>query len=979
MKNGLTIFILFLILLFSTYNAESQLTIELPEKAEQNKELLESGEMLSVLVLENGLKVYLDHDKNKSKVWGAVIVKGGVKSEDPEVTGLAHYFEHMMFKGTSRIGTNDYNSERVYLDSIQQMFDLLQYSKDDENFRQGIIKKIDYYSQKAAKYANPTEFSKLVSQIGGSELNAYTTYENIVYSNSFPNSSLEQWLHLYSHRFKDPVFRLFASELESVYEEKNMSLDNIYMNIYEDVYKNFYPNSVYGQKTVLGSIDDLKNPSITKIKEYYKQNYIAPNMALILSGNLEIPDLEKVLNETFGTLPRGVKKDSPVALEPQLKGRKKVVSRLAPIPFGIIGYRTVPENHEDMIVLDFIQRLMSNEMEIGLLDNLAKNNKLMMVKAYNDKHSDIGGSFFAYIPKPFIQSLKNGEKLVLNEIEKLKKGEIDKDLMKAVKQSYLLEFQKKLENSEQRIDLIIEAFMNDMDFNAIYNRGELIHSIEIAEISRVANKYFGENYLAYYSKTGFPKHDKIDYNNLTPLKFENADGISEFSTFLTSLDEKDESVNVNDVSQDVKITQINPNYELYTVKNPYNDIFTFRVKIGIGTYEKPVLEQLAAYLNNAGSKSKPYQEFTEDLQKIGSSVNFYSSPSYFYIEMQGFDHSFQKSLVLLNDLLRNTEINDDILKKIVNERKIINKLAKNDVNFKSEILQSYALYGKKSEYLTQLSLKEIKKLKAKDLVAVLEEIRSYQTAVHYVGRIDNKTIKENLQTYFYIPLKLIRSKSPVIKKTRKLKSNLVFFLKDKNALQSQINYSIPSTPLRGDVRAYIEPFNRYFGLGSSSILFKELREKRSLAYSVYGYQWAPYRHSDSTIFFGFLSTQANRTVDAISNYNSLLNSLPIDVENAAAVRSWILKDLSMEVTDFRNYSRYAEYWKLQGHGYDPRRDYVKEYDKLDSEVFQSIHSQVVKAKFRIIDIVGDPKKFDLKDLEQFGELKTVKIKDIYNF
>ena len=169
--------------------------------------------------LENGLTVWLNEDHSQPKVFGAVVVKAGAK--DCPDTGIAHYFEHMMFKGTDRIGTLDYESEKVLLDSIAMKYDELAMTEDTAA-RARLQKEINELSIRSSEYVIPNEFNRLINRFGGSGLNAATSYDATIYFNTFSPQYMVQWAEINSERLINPVFRLFQSELETVYEEKNM-------------------------------------------------------------------------------------------------------------------------------------------------------------------------------------------------------------------------------------------------------------------------------------------------------------------------------------------------------------------------------------------------------------------------------------------------------------------------------------------------------------------------------------------------------------------------------------------------------------------------------------------------------------------------------------------------------------------------------------------------------------------------------------
>ena len=251
--------------------------------------------------LENGMTVMLNEDKEASGVYGVVIVKGGGKQDPSDATGIAHYLEHMLFKGTTELGTVDFKKEKVYLDSIALLYDNLGLTKSEDK-RLEIQKKINDLNLKASEYAIPNEFDRILEGMGGTGINAFTSNDVIAYFNQFPPHQIKKWLEVNSHRFINPVFRLFQSELEVVYEEKNRAMDNPFRKLIEEYFEHFWKKHPYGQQTVLGTVDHLKNPSLTKMREYYDKYYVANNMYLLLAGNFQSKNIKLHIESTFGRL-----------------------------------------------------------------------------------------------------------------------------------------------------------------------------------------------------------------------------------------------------------------------------------------------------------------------------------------------------------------------------------------------------------------------------------------------------------------------------------------------------------------------------------------------------------------------------------------------------------------------------------------------------------------------------------------------------
>ncbi len=237
-------------------------------------------------VLSNGMEVWLNEDHSQPIIKGSVVVKAGAK--DCPDTGLAHYLEHLLFKGTEELGTVDYVAEKVWLDSIAVCYDLLAETAGQAE-RAALQKEINRLSLKAADYAIPNEFDLLTAAFGGTGLNASTSYDDTCYYNTFSPQYLAQWAELNSHRLLHPVFRLFQGELETVYEEKNRSADNTMQAPLFEMFKQFGEENPYSYP-IIGSTENLKNPRLGEMMAFFKKYYVGSNMGLILTGDFDVEE-----------------------------------------------------------------------------------------------------------------------------------------------------------------------------------------------------------------------------------------------------------------------------------------------------------------------------------------------------------------------------------------------------------------------------------------------------------------------------------------------------------------------------------------------------------------------------------------------------------------------------------------------------------------------------------------------------------------
>jgi len=926
--------------------------------------------------LENGLTIYLNVDKTMPMVHGMVVVKGGAKRDPKEATGIAHYFEHILFKGTNEIGTIDYEKEKVYLDSISKLYDDLGKTKD-KDARLAIQKEINRISLKAGDYAIPNELDKLLNGMGGKGINAGTGYEGIFYYNSFPANQIEKWLEVYSHRFINPVFRLFQSELETVYEEKNLYADDPMDSFFEKFSKEFYRKSPYGQQTILGTTEHLKNPSLSKMQEYFNTYYIAKNMALVLSGDFDPEKVKPIISEKFGKWRSGVKPENIVVNEEAFKGRELVKKRLTPIKVGVRGYRTVPKNHPDELGLELCSNLLTNRSSTGLLDKLYTDNKLMMAGLMNDIHEEVGGAYLFFVPKIIGQSLKKAEKEVESQLQKLRKGDFDDELLEGVKTEMKKQYETWLEDMRWRSYAIADAFMYGVKWKDYLDAPEKIDKFTKDDVVKLANKYFGDNYLMFYSKMGFPKKDKIDKPPFKPVLPKNSEKKSEYAKKIEEMPVVEMAPRFIDFEKDVVCTEIAKGINAFITPNPINNIFSVRINFGKGNYRDPIVTQAASLFANATPKDMEYEAFKQKLQLLGCSFYTYTDKNSTTINISGLEENLEASLKLINQLLKNISVEEKHLKKLVQNYRFDLKFEDKDVYTKGQAISQYALYGNDSRYLSRLSVKEVKELKLDELKSKMNEIISNEYDVHYCGNKNAKDFAKLFKGCIEVPENLKTKTKYIELERKKYNENTILFLDDKKGIQSHINFMLEGDVNNEESLIKMAGFNDYLGGGMASIIFQEIREFRSLAYGSSGNYRASFYRDRPGYFKGWLSTQADKTLEAIEVYTDILKNLPQKPERIDEVRKNLTLSINANQPMLRYKSMSVARWMEQGYNEDPR---VKRYDKYVKMEFDEIvdfYNKNLNGKPMIIAIVGDSKRIDLDKLKQYGKLKIVKKDDIF--
>ena len=932
-------------------------------------------------ILDNGLTVILNPDKYASQVFGAVAIKGGGKQDPADATGIAHYLEHMLFKGTDQLGTVDYKSEKVYLDSIETFYNILGQTSDS-NKRASIQEKINDLNVKASDFAIPNEFNRIIEGFGGTGVNAFTSNDIIAYVSQFPAHQMQKWLSINSHRFENPVFRLFQSELETVYEEKNRSMDNAFRILFEQFFANFFREHPYGQQTILGTKEHLKNPSIKKMKEYYETYYISNNMTLMLAGNFDLKPTKEAIKNTFGNLKSGPNPKFVDVKENPFDGRESVSKRLTPIRFGMIGFRVPPPRHEDYVALNIIRNLFNNSSSTGLLDRLSIENKLLGSSAISGLGgADHGAIGFMFIPKLIFQTFKGAENAVMKEINKVKNGSFSEEYLQSIKLTIIKNHETGLENSSNRLNYGLDMILNDRKWEEIIDYPNLVQKMTKDEIVEVANKYFNENYLVYKSKIGFPKKDKVEKPPYKPVIPKNSEKVSEYAKSLEKIPSGKISIDYLDFDKDTEYEELIDNFHFYHNSNPINSIFSLSLEWGIGKNENNKLSYAVELGGMIGNEKFNFNEFKEELQKIGATVDFFNSGNYTGLNIRGFDKYFDQTINLAGDFLKTIRVRKEDkkkLKKLIQGSIIERKFEGRETSAKADALKEYAIWGDQSAYLTRPTVKKVKKMSSEILINQIKDAVKVETNVFYTGTTPKETVKRLVKENFIISKNLRDSNSPYVWEKKLREENTIYFHNDKKAVQSQIYIIIDGQVMDEKDRHMSNVFNKYFGGSMSGLVFQEIREFRSLAYSAKGMYQKPFFFDKTGRFEGYMGTQADKTIDAIETYMNLLKKMPKKANRMAGIKSGMLQSLTSSRSDFRGIGNTIRSWRMQGFKEDPKVLQKGVYEEAVFDDLVRFYKNYIQDKPYTIAIVGNKEKIDFEKLSNFGAIVELKKEDIFN-
>ncbi len=929
-----------------------------------------------IYTLDNGLTVFISENKEAPRVQTYVGVRAGSKNDPAETTGLAHYFEHMMFKGTSHFGTTDWIKEKPMIQGIEDLFEIYRNEKDDAK-RAEIYKKIDSLSYEASKLAIPNEYDKLMKAIGSQGTNAGTSNDYTMYIENVPSNQVRNWATIQADRFNENVLRLFHTELETVYEEKNMSLTKDSRKMNETMFKLLYPNHPYGKQTTLGEAEHLKNPSMKNIRAFFAKYYVPNNMAVVLVGDVNADETIKIIDETFGKL-----KSSPV---PELTFTKEKPID-APIEQDVIGldaenmliaYRFDGVNSPDAMMITLIDEILSNG-KAGLID-LDINQKQKALDAGSSAYilNDYSSLILSASPKEN-QTLADLKILLLDEIAKLKKGDFPDWLVDAAINNLKLREIKRYETIQGQASALVNSFLNRTPWQKKIQYLDELKKITKQNIIDFANKSLNNNYVVVNKRQGKPADiAKVSKPKITPIVINrNAESVLMKQIKGAKVIEI-EPVFVDYNKELVKLNS-KSNVEILYTQNKDNNTFSLYYYFKMGTLQDKNLKLAASYLPYLGTSKMSAEDIQNNFYKLACNFSVSSNDKETYISISGLSENMVKAIVLTESILADMQPNKEALANMITDITKERKNAKLNQQQNFNKLVSYATYGPNSPEKYIHSEAELNALTPEMLINTIKNLMTYQHSILYYGTEKPADITNIINTHHKVMRTL---KKPeilsrfVAQNTDKSK---VYFV-NYDAKQSYIQQIIKSVPFDMSLTSAISLFNSYFGGSMNAIVFQELREKRSLAYTARATFQTPNEPNENYINNAFIATQNDKVIDAFDAYNELYNNVPQSELSFNLAKEGILNKIRTErIAKMNIIWNYLNNQKM-GYTTDYRKDIFIKVPGMKMQDVVDFANKYLKDKPKTYLILGNEKDFDFKALSKYGEVIRLTQEDIFGY
>ncbi|MGX9984787.1 M16 family metallopeptidase [Soonwooa purpurea] len=925
-----------------------------------------------IYTLKNGLKVYLAKNDDAPRIQTYIPVRTGSNQDPADNTGLAHYLEHMVFKGTSKLGTQDWAKEKTLLQQISDLYEQHKAEKDPEK-KKALYKKIDEVSLEASKYTIANEYDKAISSLGATGTNAHTWLDETVYKNNIPSNELEKWLRVEKERFSELVLRLFHTELEAVYEEFNRAQDNDGRLVNYELMDALFPKHPNGQQTTIGTSEHLKNPSMLAIHKYFDTYYVPNNMAVVLVGDIDFDKTIKLVDQYFGSFKY---KELPKKQLPTEEPMTSVVSRTVKSPSAprlTMAWRTDSYGTKEARLADLVANILSNNGDAGLIDlNINQQQKALGAYAYASPFKYYGNMTMAIVPKDG-QSMEDAKTLLLSQIDLIKKGEFPDWMLPAIINDMKVQRLKGWETADGLATTLYNVYIKNVNWEDELNDINEYENITKADIVKFANDFFKDNYVVVYKEKGVnDKLVRVENPGITPIKL-NRDVQSPFLKDILNTKVGDIKPQFIDYQTAIKTSKIKDK-KISFVNNKYNEVAQVSYVFPMGSDNDKEMSLAVQVLQYLGTSKYTPEQLKGEFYKLGIANSFRTGNDQIIVTLTGLESNMKKGVELLNHWMSDVKADQTIYNQTVKTILESREVAKKDKTRIMGALSNYAKYGKESRFSDVISKQRLESIKVDDLMTKIKDLNKYPYEVFLYGK-DEKALQNNLKPFIQ-NASLVAPKAKVYPEPAT--DGKVFFT-NYDMVQTEMSRIGKASEVNTKDFGKINVFNEYFGRGLSSIVFQEIRESKSLAYSAYVSYSASNLLNHPNYVTTYIGTQANKLPQAVSAMNELMADfpqIPAQFENA---KGSALKQIASNRINRTNiYFNQLALAKL-GINYDIRKDTYAEIESLTLPSLTNFYNQEIKTLKYNTAIIGKKENLNMDAINKMGDFKEVSLEEIFGY
>lgn len=936
------------------------------------------GDPMKTLIytLDNGLKVYLSVNKETPRVTAHIAVKTGSRNDPSETTGLAHYLEHLMFKGSKQFGTTDYSKEEPYLNQISDLYEQYR-TLTDPQARKAKYHEIDSISQIAAQYFIPNEYDKMMTAIGSTGTNAYTSYDVTCYVENIPSNELERWAMVNADRFQNLVMRGFHTELEAVYEEKNISMTKDSRKATEALLRQLFPTHPYGTQTTIGTQEHLKNPSQVNIRNYYNKYYVPNNIAICMAGDLDPDATIALIEKYFGGWKAGDDCKAPVFPE--------IAAMNAPRDTTVLGIETenvllgwrlkgAADLQNDTITM--VDMLLSNG-EVGLID-LNLNQKMKVLGAGSGVWDLKDYSMFILQGTPNEgQTLEEVKALMLGELDKIRRGEWDEKLIGSIVANWRLSDLAGLDNNRNRVDQMVDCFIVDRPWHQNVHKADRLEKLTKADIMQWVERHLTDDCVTVYKRKGEDTTIvKIDKPEITAIP-SNRELRSKFLEDFSAIEVDPIQPVFVDFKKDITFGETKKGLPILYRQNTQDERFSLTYYYEFGSEADKRYDIAEGYYELLGTDKKSAEDIKRAFYDLACHFSVEVSDKQITLDISGLQKNMPQAVKMLDEYIANLQPDTALYSQFVDQIQKARMEQRTNQSRCYNALVLYGLYGERNPLTDQFSIKEMKAMNPSVFTDLLKGLKNLKHKVLYWGPATMKQlssiISKNHSTAKHLadvpenkPYVMLRTDSSEV---------LVAPYDAKNINMRMISSEL--RPVDVERMPLISIFNEYFGGSMNAIVFQELREARGLAYNASASYVAPSMKGETEYYQQHIISQNDKMMDCIRVFGEIVDSIPQNEANfQTAIQGEMKYICAARSTKLGPINKYLTAQRL-GIDYDINRLYYEQVPKLTLQDVVRFEQENVKGKPLKYLILGNEKELDMEALGKLAPVRKLTLDDIF--
>lgn len=952
------------------------LSLTTPAKTYNYESVSNDPMQARIYTLDNGLKVYLSVNKEEPRVTAHIAVNTGSKNDPAETTGLAHYLEHLMFKGSKQFGTTDYEQEEPYLRKISDLYEEYRTLTDAEE-RKAKYHEIDSLSQIAARFNIPNEYDKMMSTIGSLGTNAYTSYDVTCYVENIPSNEIERWCLLQSDRFRNLVMRGFHTELEAVYEEKNISMTKDGRKSIEALLRKLFPTHSYGTQTTIGTQEHLKNPSQVNIRNYFNKYYVPNNIAICMAGDLDPDETIAMIDKYFGSWKPG-DDISPRTFAPQpaLKAPQDTTVFGQETEHVILGWRLNGASSLQNDTITMVDMLLSNG-DVGLID-LDLNQQMKVLGAGSGIWGLKDYSIFLLQGTPNEgQTLEEVRDLMLGELNKIKRGDWDEKLIHSIVLNTKLAQLNGLDKNITRVSDMVDSYINGTPWEQQVRQTDRLGLLTKADIMKWAAEHLADGYICVYKRKGEDTTIvKIDKPEITAIP-SNRDYHSKFLDDFNNMKTEPIQPEFCDFSKELTFGNTKSGLPVVYKQNTTDERFDLCYRYDFGDYADRRWGVAAQYYELLGTNSETAAEIKRKFYDIACSYSIEVGDKELSIKLNGLQENMAKAVKMLDDLLQNLKPDTAVYNRYVEQIQKSRMEMRTSQSACYSALITYGQYGKDNPLTQSMTPAMLRAITPDVYTNLLKSLGSMKHEVLYWGPASFKELSAIISSAHKTPKH--PADVPVNNQYQRWPTTgtEVFIAPyDAKNINMRMLHS-ESLPMSVGRKPLISLFNEYFGGSMNAIVFQELREARGLAYNASAAYVSPERLEETEYYQQHIISQNDKMADCISVFKEITDSMPQSQTLFNTAKNSLMNTIAASRTTKAGVINKYIRAKQMGIDYDINKLY---YEKLPSLTLQDIvnfEQENIKGKPLRYLILGNESELDTESLHRLGKVTRLTLDDIF--